>query len=341
MPFRSTFTRDELTLPAGVAEPHSLFEVVSSFNRSLREGQIDFFAPIPTGFDPLDKLLGGGLQSGDLLLLGGPQGVGKTTLALQMARNIAREGLAEDKRARAILVCFEHTEDYLYLRLIGLESFLSSNGQGQGITRDELSQAIRQASRSSRALLDVDEVIRRMPRIAGAMERIHQYQLNLKMILGSARRTTPEVLARYVRQEVMAGFRVVLFVDYLQVVPYEPPIGVHLTRDEVIGRVINELKDLALETGATVVAVAAADREGLRSGRVRLADLFGPSMVQYACDGAIIQNPGPPADQGRKDVIWTIEKNRTGPVDVAMRFTLHGAYFCFAERGEVVPFVQA
>ena len=45
--------------------------------------------PIRTGFDALDYWTGNGLRQGELLLLGGAPGAGKTTLCLQMARNIA------------------------------------------------------------------------------------------------------------------------------------------------------------------------------------------------------------------------------------------------------------
>ena len=41
-----------------------------------------------TGLQPLDTHLGGGLHAGDLVLLAGPQGTGKTTVALQVARNV-------------------------------------------------------------------------------------------------------------------------------------------------------------------------------------------------------------------------------------------------------------
>ena len=40
---------------------------------------------IPTGFLEFDKVLGGGITPGSLILLGGDPGVGKSTLALQIA----------------------------------------------------------------------------------------------------------------------------------------------------------------------------------------------------------------------------------------------------------------
>ena len=73
--------------------------------------------PIPTGFDALDQWIGGGLRPGELVLLGGAQGVGKTTLCLQLARNIAARG-----DANVLYACYEHPEEYVLNRLLVQET---------------------------------------------------------------------------------------------------------------------------------------------------------------------------------------------------------------------------
>lgn len=45
-----------------------------------------------TGIDDLDRVLGGGLVTGSLVLLGGPPGIGKSTLLLQVAARVASAG---------------------------------------------------------------------------------------------------------------------------------------------------------------------------------------------------------------------------------------------------------
>jgi len=49
-------------------------------------------ATVPTGFPTLDGLLGGGLRRGDLIVLGGDVGTGKSALALAMALRAAELG---------------------------------------------------------------------------------------------------------------------------------------------------------------------------------------------------------------------------------------------------------
>jgi replicative DNA helicase len=47
---------------------------------------------VPTGFPTLDKNLGGGVRRGDLVVLGGDVGVGKSALALAIALRAAESG---------------------------------------------------------------------------------------------------------------------------------------------------------------------------------------------------------------------------------------------------------
>ncbi|MBN1890448.1 MAG: hypothetical protein JW850_20815 [Thermoflexales bacterium] len=338
---------ERIVLPAGVDFPRTLYEVTAEFDRRLKEGKLANYRPIPTGFSPLDDYLGGGLQAEDLVLLGGPQGVGKTVAVLQMARNVARSGRA------AIVVCFEHSEVYLYHRLMGLESIDPTSDDPQGMTRQALREAVLRALEAERAVagfepatsdlpvvpeakpkgepstvFGLDWVLAQVPGAQRAWEKLVPYWDHLCLGRGSSRRTTVDVLEKYVQWARSQGHDdVVLFVDYLQKVPHIPPIGVPepdtLAR---VGHVVAGLKDVALATGAPVVAVAAADEDGLRGGRIRLANLLGPSLVQYECDTAIILNPAP---GGQQRVVWSIEKNRSGPACIELLFALHGQYFCF------------
>jgi len=52
--------------------------------------QIEQHARISTGIDEFDRVLGGGIVPGSLVLLGGEPGIGKSTLLLQAAANLAR-----------------------------------------------------------------------------------------------------------------------------------------------------------------------------------------------------------------------------------------------------------
>src|SRR5271170_1306600 len=47
---------------------------------------------VPTGIGEFDRLLGGGVVEGQVILLAGPPGIGKSTLMLQAAERLAERG---------------------------------------------------------------------------------------------------------------------------------------------------------------------------------------------------------------------------------------------------------
>jgi DNA repair protein RadA/Sms len=62
----------------------------ASTARLYSEITLEEHARISTGIDEFDRVLGGGIVPGSLVLLGGEPGIGKSTLLLQAAANIAR-----------------------------------------------------------------------------------------------------------------------------------------------------------------------------------------------------------------------------------------------------------
>lgn len=68
------------------------------------------FKRIATNMGELDRLLGGGLVEGSLLLIGGEPGVGKSTLMLQIANSLAKQGLT------VLYICGEESAEQTSLR---------------------------------------------------------------------------------------------------------------------------------------------------------------------------------------------------------------------------------
>ena len=70
-------------------------------------------ARIPSGYFELDRVLGGGIVPGSLILLGGDPGIGKSTLLLQTANQLARE-------TPILYVCAEESGQQVKLRSLRL-----------------------------------------------------------------------------------------------------------------------------------------------------------------------------------------------------------------------------
>lgn len=60
---------------------------------SLRQIDLKEDASLSSGLVELDRVLGGGIVEGSLVLVGGDPGIGKSTLLLQMCRHLAQKGI--------------------------------------------------------------------------------------------------------------------------------------------------------------------------------------------------------------------------------------------------------
>src|SRR5690242_18604379 len=60
---------------------------------ALPQIQMDQIHRIDSGIGELDRVLGGGVVPGSLVLVGGDPGIGKSTLVLQMLDRLAKKGL--------------------------------------------------------------------------------------------------------------------------------------------------------------------------------------------------------------------------------------------------------
>jgi replicative DNA helicase len=323
------------TLPADRATGRS----ARSALLDLQAAELEVPRPTPfgTGFHPLDEVLNGGIRSGDLMIVGGKPGQGKTIAALQWARHMAATGHT------AIFACYEHDEVTLLTRLLACElgETVASETQFDEIRLDRLREGLRAVSTGTAR---VREVLDSDPWLREAEERLRVYADNVVLVRASGTRTDLAALEQLVEQ--LGGDRTALFVDYLQKVPVrpEPP-----EEAERVKRVAEGLKEMALGRRIAIVAVAAADRLGLTSRRLRLHHMRGSTALAYEADAAVILNDKMAvvarahlaydttrADEFRRQVVFSVEKNRNGPSDVELEFTKDFANFRFRPAGRWV-----
>ena len=325
----------------GTLAPRSALEVLTSLNERIASGKIDEFQPIATGFVPLDKTIGGGMRPGELLLIGGAQGSGKTTMALQMARNMAAGG-----QSSVLYVCFEHEEEYLIQRLIAMESALTHLPQKSGavkiqdVKKEVLGSYTASAESGQKAKLGAN------PRLRPPLERIARYGSALHLMRGTATASTVDNMRHLVAEyRGPEHHRLVLVVDYLQKVPVFPEPS---DEAEKVTRIVSGLKDIALSMEIPVIAIVAADREGLKAKRLRNHHLRGSSAINYESDIILILNDkynivakvniefNPYQAQRYRDwAVVTVEKNRGGQDNVDLEYEKLFEYSCFDPTGRV------
>jgi replicative DNA helicase len=313
----------------------SVSEVLEEVERGLRTPDEVALRSVPTGYKLLDDMLGGGLHTGDLVLLGGPPGVGKTIAALQWARAVAKAGHT------AIFACYEHQPLTLLTRLLALE--IGELGVvDDAFTRDLLS-LIEEGDAQSRSM---DEVLRDRPGAAEALQRVRAYADRLILVRASGAHTTTGQLAELIAEHRPAGETAVLFVDYLQKIPLQPEPA---TEAEKVTRTVEALKDLALERRLPVVLLSAVDAEGMRANRLRLYHLRGSSAIAFESDVILMLNSKEKAvskvhlayntkgaQAFREWVVMSVEKNRGGPNLVDLEFRKDFRHFRFDPEGGIV-----
>ena len=138
---------EELIVPS--SSPQSSF----SINQEKRKPELldsinaDEKGRQKTGISELDRILGGGIVGGSLILLGGEPGVGKSTLALQLA--LAMKG------KNILYVSGEESEQQISLRARRMKN---SNPQCYILSETELESILTHAENIKPSLIIIDSI---------------------------------------------------------------------------------------------------------------------------------------------------------------------------------------
>ena len=112
---------------------------------------------IPTGFPDLDKLLGGGLKKQEMVVLAARPSIGKTALALNIARNIALKNVPNQRRKSVAFFSLEMSAEQVAQRLLCTESKVSLSSISDGsFNPEETNRLTRGVASLSEANLFVD-----------------------------------------------------------------------------------------------------------------------------------------------------------------------------------------
>jgi len=297
----------------------SVSHVLAETDASLKAGQSAGAKLWLTGFGALDKALSGGFRSGELVLLGGAQGLGKTTFALQVMLNLAATG------HNAVYFSFDHDNHSLIERLVAMEAAEIAGAMGVPL------KSVREAFEAR---------YRREPTIEGRLEGTEGgveavgalRELGERLHLHRSKSLDTDVEA--MRQVIVTieqdtGQKPFVVVDSLQKVHFASPLP--LPEDDRVSLVVEALKDLTLELAVPILAVVGG---GPPSGkRMRIQDLRGSATIAIPADVVLLLNEKfdavarhhlvynlSSAERFRNWVVMSIEKNRNGVDRVNLEF---------------------
>jgi replicative DNA helicase len=304
------------------AAEHKIFEIASSGivgqTYELREALNDAFSRldqlalgqesntgIPTGYLDLDEITAG-LHNSELVIIAARPSVGKTSLALNIVRNI----VVDDRKA-AFFVSLEQARIELAERLLVCQARVDSHKLRKGrLSSDDMDKLIEAGDVLRNAKLFIDDTP------SQSMLRIAANARRLKM-----------------RQDIK-----VVFIDYLQLIE---PDNRRDPRQEQVAQVSRRLKFLARELNIPVVALAQVNRssEDRQDHRPRLADLRESGSLEQDSDTVILLHRPDRYEPGQHEGIVEVivGKQRNGPTgDVTLTYVKQ--YMRFENHAVGTPF---
>lgn len=235
------------TLASDIAEPADAWEAFFQHRERVLDGK----GAVPTGFQPLDRILGRGMLRSGLYVLAARPGMGKTTLGLQIADSIAKT--TGPVLFVSLEMAVEQIQGKRIARLTGIPSDEILLGDENSLDYDKILAA-------SNVLKDLPVYISRRPAATAAQ-------------------------IRHMAKSI-PGVQCVV-VDYLGKIT---PADKRASRYEAVTDISGALKTLAVEMGVPVLALAQLNREntGRSDKQPQLSDLRDSGAIEQDADGVIM-----------------------------------------------------
>jgi replicative DNA helicase len=233
-------------------------------------------AGIPTRFPTMDKALSGGLKPGTLIPLAARTSVGKTSLAVQIGLNVAKQGHA------ALLLSQEMETGEIVDRMVANLGRVHlgeiTTGKCEKDSWSRMTEAVEEAAHLPFFIDDTPA-------------------LTLAAIRSKARHVQ--------RKHGLA----LLIVDYLQLCA---ATGTQDKRHHQIEQISRGLKALAKELGITILLLSQLNRASTQRDEPQLVDLKESGAIEEDADVVILLHPKGLLPDGSHLIAAILAKNRQG-----------------------------
>lgn len=235
------------SITGDIASPDDSFRAFWEHRKRVESGE----GAVPTGFAPLDAILGGGMLRSGFYILAARPGMGKTTVGLQFADSIAAH--VGPVLFVSLEMSLEQIEGKRISRVSGIPSDEILLGNGKNLD---------------------------YRKIRSAAEKLK----NLPLHISRRPAATVAQIRRMAKQ--IEGLQCVV-VDYLGKIS---PSNSKASRYEAITAISSDLKTLAVELGVPLLCLAQLNREntGRDDKRPHLSDLRDSGAIEQDADGVIV-----------------------------------------------------
>lgn len=251
-------------------------------------GGVVYSEPVPTGLKPLDDAIGGGLPQGGLSVLGAGSSNGKTTLALQIADNLAAAGWP------VLFVTIEQSRHELVAK--SLSRLMRQTPKHNG--GYYVASAAHIMSRKERASWPQDKEAALLSCSTRYSQTVAPHMHIMEM---SGQPTFEDIRNAYdaiVRLTYQAPYysyqspyqcerQPVLIVDYLQLIK---PANERMTERQAIDFNVMSLRQLARDNGAAVLAISSINRQSYSEG-AGMSAFKESGAIEFSADLALMLQP--------------------------------------------------
>lgn len=225
---------------------------------------------ISTGFFNLDSILDGGLYEG-LYILGAISSLGKTTLALQLADNLAQQG--QD----VLIFSLEMARSELIAKSISRLTYLAADEKRDAKTTRGITAGARYAgySKTEKALIN---------KAIGSYKEYAQHIYIHEGVGDIGVEKVREVVQQHIN---ITGSKPVVIIDYLQILA---PYDMRSTDKQNTDKAVLELKRLSRDNKLTVLGISSFNRDsykaggGINQGKVSMTDYKESGALEYSAD---------------------------------------------------------
>jgi len=259
---------------------------------------------VPSGFSDLDKITTG-FQSGDLIIIGGRPGMGKTAFCLNIAQNVALKA-----KMPVAIFSLEMSKKQLAMRMLCSEARVDSNRVRTGyISKEDWPALTRAAGDLSSADIFIDD---------------SSYLSVLEM----------RAKARRLKREHGLGL---VIIDYIQLMKGRERLE---RREQEISEISRSLKALAKELEVPVIALSQLNRlvEQRRPPIPTLADLRESGAIEQDADVILFLYRDEYYYRDKSDNKGVAEvhiaKQRNGPAGVSVKLSFISEYTRFEDYSD-------
>ena len=254
---------------------------------------------VPTGIYDLDGLMNGGMRRKSLIILAARPSMGKTALAMNIARNVAIRG------RYVVMFSLEQSRDELLLRLVST-----------------------QGSVELRSIRNANLVTNDLERAYEAGDEIAKQPI---FITDKSQATVQHIRAELMRHKLRNPLDLVI-VDYLQIMGYQ---GKAESRAREVGDITGQLKAIAKDLDVPVLLLSQLNRESERRADKRpiLADLRESGAIEQDADVVMFLHRQCMYDDmaDEHDAELAVKKNRNAQTGIVELFW-EGKYFKFTSK---------